>query len=376
MTTRSGPLALALEIDGDGAHPAAWRRAAHAPTDLLGPRRLRAVADDGRAGRLHTASPWTTTILPPGRHRARRRADRRDRASRLRRRRHQRDRRRADGLDDVRRTVPRLVAAGLDRPRLRRPRRHGWWRPSAGAEVAARAWGRPHVDQVDDAVRREAADAVDGRPRGCGTRGRTTRSSATSPPAATSTATGCTTSTSPARPTRSRVRRSCPGRRRGSWSCSPRRTWCPPSWSTSRSSRAHDVRPARRRLAAAGTPAAFAEVEVALDTADRDRPPSGSPTSTHIAPWPDRGRLRYVGDAAGLVAPARRSWPTSSTASACMPLVLDEDLPVLSRFVLPALIDRAASSPGRCPARRCAPPSACPGPRTGTPPPQERSEHR
>jgi hypothetical protein len=32
----SGPaLHLAVEIDGDGAHPAAWRRAAHSPDQLL-----------------------------------------------------------------------------------------------------------------------------------------------------------------------------------------------------------------------------------------------------------------------------------------------------------------------------------------------------
>ena len=44
MTERTRPLALAPEIDGDGAHPAAWRRATHPPTELLGPRRLREVA--------------------------------------------------------------------------------------------------------------------------------------------------------------------------------------------------------------------------------------------------------------------------------------------------------------------------------------------
>lgn len=33
----SGPaLRLAVELDGDGAHPAAWRRAAHSPDHLLG----------------------------------------------------------------------------------------------------------------------------------------------------------------------------------------------------------------------------------------------------------------------------------------------------------------------------------------------------
>lgn len=34
------PLALAIHLDGDGAHPAAWRFARHAPRDLLTPQRL------------------------------------------------------------------------------------------------------------------------------------------------------------------------------------------------------------------------------------------------------------------------------------------------------------------------------------------------
>jgi alkanesulfonate monooxygenase SsuD/methylene tetrahydromethanopterin reductase-like flavin-dependent oxidoreductase (luciferase family) len=34
------PLALAIHLDGDGAHPAAWRFARHAPRDLLTPQRI------------------------------------------------------------------------------------------------------------------------------------------------------------------------------------------------------------------------------------------------------------------------------------------------------------------------------------------------
>ncbi|MEU8727107.1 hypothetical protein [Streptomyces antimycoticus] len=37
-------LHLAVELDGDGAHPAAWRRAAHSPDQLLTPRRVAQVA--------------------------------------------------------------------------------------------------------------------------------------------------------------------------------------------------------------------------------------------------------------------------------------------------------------------------------------------
>ncbi|MFD8820074.1 LLM class flavin-dependent oxidoreductase, partial [Streptomyces sp. NPDC059627] len=62
----SGPaLHLAVEIDGDGAHPAAWRRAAHAPDQLLTPRRaagLAAVAEN--AG--FTLITLDDGVLPPG----------------------------------------------------------------------------------------------------------------------------------------------------------------------------------------------------------------------------------------------------------------------------------------------------------------------
>ncbi|MBO0851213.1 MAG: LLM class flavin-dependent oxidoreductase, partial [Pseudonocardia sp.] len=61
------PLHLALEIDGDGAHPAAWRRAAHAPQSLLTPDRVRTV------GRIAENAGFTLVtldddILPPGAH--------------------------------------------------------------------------------------------------------------------------------------------------------------------------------------------------------------------------------------------------------------------------------------------------------------------
>ncbi len=65
MTERRRPLALALEIDGDGAHPAAWRRAAHPPSELLGSRRLREVATVAeRAG--FTLVTIDDEITPPG----------------------------------------------------------------------------------------------------------------------------------------------------------------------------------------------------------------------------------------------------------------------------------------------------------------------
>ncbi len=58
-------LVLAVEIDGDGAHPAAWRRAAHPPSELFGTRRVRHVAEIAeRAG--FTLATIDDDLLPPG----------------------------------------------------------------------------------------------------------------------------------------------------------------------------------------------------------------------------------------------------------------------------------------------------------------------
>lgn len=42
--TAALPVAVGIELDGDGAHPAAWRAAHHAPAELLAPARLARVA--------------------------------------------------------------------------------------------------------------------------------------------------------------------------------------------------------------------------------------------------------------------------------------------------------------------------------------------
>src|SRR5262245_5052754 len=58
------PLALALEIDGAGSHPAAWRRAATPPDHHLTPRRLRRLGEAAeRAG--FTAVTLDDDLLPP-----------------------------------------------------------------------------------------------------------------------------------------------------------------------------------------------------------------------------------------------------------------------------------------------------------------------
>ncbi len=61
----SGPFVIAVELDGDGAHPASWRAARHAPDELLTGRRVaRVVRDAERAG--FTIATFEDSPLPPG----------------------------------------------------------------------------------------------------------------------------------------------------------------------------------------------------------------------------------------------------------------------------------------------------------------------
>ncbi|MFD8724780.1 hypothetical protein ACFV2H_44235 [Streptomyces sp. NPDC059629] len=90
--------------------------------------------------------------------------------------------------------------------------------------------------------------------------------------------------------------------------------------------------------ASAGTPRVFAEVEVALDTPDATGAERVADLARY-ASWTDRGRLRHVCSADGLVA-ALDELSRHVDGVRLHPLVLDEDLPVLSRLVLPALSAR------------------------------------
>ncbi|MDP4332182.1 LLM class flavin-dependent oxidoreductase [Curtobacterium sp. A7_M15] len=63
MTTP--PFAIAIELDGDGAHPAAWRAVDHAPAELLSGKRVAAtVRAAERAG--FTAVTFADAAVPPG----------------------------------------------------------------------------------------------------------------------------------------------------------------------------------------------------------------------------------------------------------------------------------------------------------------------
>lgn len=61
-----GPaLHLAVELDGDGTHPAAWRRAAHSPDQLLTPRRVAHVAAVAESAGFALIT-LEDGVLPPG----------------------------------------------------------------------------------------------------------------------------------------------------------------------------------------------------------------------------------------------------------------------------------------------------------------------
>jgi alkanesulfonate monooxygenase SsuD/methylene tetrahydromethanopterin reductase-like flavin-dependent oxidoreductase (luciferase family) len=64
--TAGHPLALGIELDGEGSHPAAWRRAGHPPDRFFDPRRLTALAETAeRAG--FTFATFEDDIVAPGR---------------------------------------------------------------------------------------------------------------------------------------------------------------------------------------------------------------------------------------------------------------------------------------------------------------------
>jgi alkanesulfonate monooxygenase SsuD/methylene tetrahydromethanopterin reductase-like flavin-dependent oxidoreductase (luciferase family) len=309
-------LQLAIEIDGDGAHPAAWRRAAHAPDQLLTPQRVRSVAtivensgfalatvdDDllpsdhrpqpvGRIGAVEraafiAASTTTLGIVP---------------------------------TVSTTYTEPFHVSSQLASIDHISVGRAGWLVGESSADAAARAWGRPPVENT----RREARDST-------------------------------------------RVVRDL-------WD----------SWeddavirdvATSRyldRDRLHYVdfvgetfsvkgpaivpRPPQGQLVVfapegllpaelvdvaltngttrAATPLTFTEIEVALDTAAA----TATQRIADLGPWPERGRIRYAGPADGLV---RLLTDLAGAVDGVRlhPLVLDEDLAVLSRLVVPALL--------------------------------------
>lgn len=330
----SGPaLHLAVELDGDGAHPAAWRRASHSPDQLLTPRRvagLAAVAEN--AG--FTLITLDDGVLPPGAA-----PDPVGRIGAVERAAFIAASTSTIGIAPV---VPVTYAepfhvssqlASLDHISSGRA---GWVVTEQEQPEAARVWGRPLIS--DAAARaRESRDGVEVA--------RVLWDSWEDDAVIRSVAT-------------SRYL----DRERLHYVDFTGETYAvkgpaivprPPQGQLVVLGRPDQVpaaqldialvegrSPASVGTAAAGapTPRVFAEVEVALDTPDT----SGADRVADLeryAPWTDRGRLRHIGSADRLVA-VLAELSRHVHGVRLHPLVLDEDLAVLSRLVLPALSER------------------------------------
>ncbi|AVH93944.1 monooxygenase [Streptomyces cinereoruber] len=335
-------LHLAVEIDGDGAHPAAWRRAAHAPGELLSPRRLaRTAAAAENAG--FALVTLEDSILPPGS---------------------------ADGTGPVGRigaveraafaaastsvlgVAPVLATtyaepfhvssqlASLDHVSAGRA---GWVVGAEEDPAAARAWGRPVVGGAD-AIAREARDGLrvvrdlwdswedDAVIRSVATSRYLDRSRLHYVDFEGETYSVKGPSIVP-RPPQGRPVVLAPA-------------GLVPAELTD-VALVGGATPAEVGAAgaAAGAPLAFAEVEVALDT-PRETARERIADLERYAPWEGRpDRLRYTGPAAGLVE-LLAELGGHVDGVRLRPLVLDEDLSALSRLVLPELfVRRLAARP-------------------------------
>jgi alkanesulfonate monooxygenase SsuD/methylene tetrahydromethanopterin reductase-like flavin-dependent oxidoreductase (luciferase family) len=96
------------------------------------------------------------------------------------------------------------------------------------------------------------------------------------------------------------------------------------------------------QAASSRAPRVFAEVEVALDTEAASADARLSDLEQY-GPWPDAGRLRYVGSPGGLVN-LLRQLAKAVDGVRLHPLVLSEDLRVLSRLVVPRLLAEGIST--------------------------------
>ncbi|SDH43233.1 LLM class flavin-dependent oxidoreductase [Pseudonocardia oroxyli] len=146
---------LAVELDGAGAHPAAWRRASRAPAALLAPERVRAVVQVAENAGF-TLATFDDSLLPPGGVGPVARIGAVERSafaavhtSVL-------------GLVPVLSTTyhePFHVSSQLASLDFAATGRAGWLVGTTADPAAARAWGRPLVEGAE-ALRREARDAV------------------------------------------------------------------------------------------------------------------------------------------------------------------------------------------------------------------------
>ncbi|MEU7817019.1 LLM class flavin-dependent oxidoreductase [Pseudonocardia sp. NPDC049154] len=321
----SRPLHLAVELDGEGAHPAAWRRASHAPAALLTPERVRALAQVAENAGV-TIATFDDSLLPPGGVGPVGRIGAVERAafaavhtSVL-------------GLAPVVSTTysePFHVSSQLASLDFAATGRAGWLVGATDDAAAARALGRPVVEG-GAALRREARDAVrvardlwdswedDAAVRDVDTGRYLDRDKLHYIDFVGETYSVKGPAIVPRPPQGQLVMLAPEG-------------LLPTGVA--------DVELVEGRsvadLAGDGAGLRFAELEVALDTPAHTAAARLADLERH-APWPAGPRLRYTGPPAGLVTLLEelagvvdgvRLWPA----------VLDEDLPELSARVLPAL---------------------------------------
>ncbi|WP_329378848.1 LLM class flavin-dependent oxidoreductase [Streptomyces sp. NBC_01716] len=330
----SGPaLHLAVEIDGDGAHPAAWRRAAHSPGQLLAPRRVaRVAAIAENAG--FTLLTLDDGVLPPGAA-----PDPVGRIGAVERAAFVAASTSTIGIAPV---VPVTYAepfhvssqlAALDHISAGRA---GWVVTEEERPEAARAWGRPRVDDAG-ARTRESRDGVEVA--------RALWDSWEDDAVIRSVATGRYLD-------RERLHyidftgetyavkgpAIVPRPPQGQLVVLGRPDRVPSAQLDVALVEGRDLASVATAAAAAGTPRVLAEVEVALDTPGATAAERVADLERHTA-WSDRGRLRHIGTADQLVA-VLVELSRHVDGVRLHPLVLDEDLAVLSRLVLPALSGR------------------------------------
>ncbi|MER5965299.1 LLM class flavin-dependent oxidoreductase [Streptomyces sp. NPDC002057] len=337
-------LRLAVEIDGDGAHPAAWRRAAHSPGELLTPRRLaRVAAVAENAG--YTLVTLDDSILPPGRG-----ADPVGRIGAVERAAFVAASTSVIGVAPVLATTyaePFHVSSQLSSLDHVSAGRAGWVVGVEDDAEAARAWGRPRVEG-SEALAREARDGLrvvrdlwdswedDAVIRSVSTSRYLDRSRLHSIDFTGETYSVKGPSIVPRPPQGRPVVLARPG--------------LVPAELTDVAlvgggTAAEVVDAAAAATADGASPLAFAEIEVALDT-PRETARERITDLERYAPWAPRpDRLRYTGSPAGLVELlAELSGRVDGVR--LRPLVLDEDLAVLSRLVLPELfVRRLAARP-------------------------------
>jgi alkanesulfonate monooxygenase SsuD/methylene tetrahydromethanopterin reductase-like flavin-dependent oxidoreductase (luciferase family) len=320
---------LALEIDGDGAHPAAWRRANHAPNALLTPRRVRDTARIAENAGF-TLVTLDDDLLPPGT--APNIAGRIGSVERA-------------GFITAATTVlgvapvvsttyaePFHVSSQLATIDHISNGRAGWLVSATPAPEAARAWGRPAVTGEADQAR-EARDSV----RVARDLWDSWEDDAVIRDVATSRYldrdrlhyidfTGDTFAVKgPAivpRPPQGQLVVLAPV------------ALLPPD----QVDVALITAPTLEALRAAATteaPRTFADLEVALDTPTATAAARVADLNQHT-PWPSTNRLRYIGPPAGLI-DLITDLADIVDGVRLHPVVLDEDIAVLSRIVLPAL---------------------------------------